>query len=209
MSRSWSMRQSAAAGRSHRSHADVSDFTSMELELRPVTRLEEILPQYRGTPIEMMLRYHNLGEPRPPSGGTPVMLVSMCMDHRKELHVPNEFAYVLRSAGGNLRDSEFEVSYAVAVGGVSTIALLAHTDCGMAHVSAKGERFVEGLVRRAGWAREDAERHFAEAASRYEIGDATHFVAGETHRLRQRYPKLLVAPFLYSVEDDTLAQVVY
>jgi hypothetical protein len=36
------------------------------------------------------------------------------MDYRKELVVPAEFAYVLRSAGGSLRDSEFEVSYAVA-----------------------------------------------------------------------------------------------
>ena len=179
-----------------------------EVELRPVTRIEDILPQYRRTPLEMMLRYHNLGESRPPSGGTPVMLVSMCMDHRKELHVPNEFAYILRSAGGNLRDSEFEVSYAVAVGGVSTIALLAHTDCGMVHVSAKGKRFVEGLVSRAGWSHEEAERHFAEAASRYEIDDATRFVVDETRRLRARYPTLLIAPFLYAVEDDKLAQVV-
>ena len=187
----------------------MSDSAAPELELRPVARIDDILPRYRNTPIELMLRYHNLGEPRPPSGGTPVLLVSMCMDHRKELHVPNEFAYVLRSAGGNLRDSEFEVSYAVAVGGVSTIALLAHTDCGMAHVTAKHDRFVEGLVRRAGWARKDAEHHFAEAASRYEIGDATRFVVGETRRLRERYPLLLIAPFLYSVEDDKLAQVVY
>ena len=186
----------------------MSDAAPLQLELRSVSRVEDILPQYRGTPIEQMLRYHNLGAPRPPSGGTPVMLVSMCMDHRKELHIPNEFAYILRSAGGNLRDSEFEVSYAVAVGGVSTIALLAHTDCGMVHVSAKGQRFVDGLVRRAGWAREDAERHFAEAASRYEIGDATTFVADETRRLRARYPELLIAPFLYAVEDDKLSQVV-
>jgi carbonic anhydrase len=187
----------------------VSDAPSTTIELRRVAELDDILPLYRDTPIESMLRYHNLGEPCPPSGGTPVLLVSMCMDHRKALHVPNEFAYVLRSAGGNLRDSEFEVSYAVAVGGVSTIALLAHTDCGMVHVSAKGRPFVEGLVRRAGWTREDAEAHFAEAASRYEIGDATRFVVGETRRLRARYPKLLIAPFLYTVEDDKLAQVVF
>ncbi len=180
----------------------------IDIELRQVTRIGDILPQYRGTPLEMMLRYHNLGESRPPSGGTPVMLVSMCMDHRKELHVPNEFAYILRSAGGNLRDSEFEVSYAVAVGCVSTIALLAHTDCGMVHVSAKGKRFVDGLVNRAGWDQAEAERHFAEAASRYEIDDATTFVVAETRRLRARYPKLLFAPFLYNVDDDKLAQVV-
>ena len=176
--------------------------------LREVASVADILPAYRGTPIEMLLRYHNLGEPRPATHGSPVLLVSMCMDHRKELHVPNEFAYILRSAGGNLQDSEFEVSYAVAVGGVDTIALLAHTDCGMAHVSAKRERFVNGLVSRAGWARADAERHFEEAASRYEIGDAAGFVAAEARRLRVRYPKVLVAPFLYAVESDRLAQVV-
>ena len=173
-----------------------------------VRSIDDILPAYRGTPIELMLRYHNLGEPRPSTHGAPVVLVSMCMDHRKELHVPNEFAYILRSAGGNLRDSEFEVSYAVAVGGVDAIALLAHTDCGMAHVSAKRERFVNGLVSRAGWTRADAERHFEEAAGRYEIGDAAAFVAGEAQRLRERYPRLLVAPFLYAVESDRLAQVV-
>jgi carbonic anhydrase len=177
------------------------------IELKPVARLEDILPEYRGTPIEWMLRYHNLGEERPASRGTPELLVSMCMDHRKELHIPNEFAYVLRSAGSNLRDSEFEVSYAVAVGCVSTIALLAHTDCGMAHVSAKRDRFVQGLVERAGWTRDDALRHFEDAASRYEIGDATAFIAGEAERLRRRYPALLVAPFLYAVESDKLAQV--
>jgi len=178
------------------------------VELRAVTSLDDILPPYRGTPIEAMLRYHNFREPCPPTHGSPVLLISMCMDHRKELHIPNEFAYILRSAGGNLRDSEFEVSYAVAVGGVDTIALLAHTDCGMAHVMEKRDRFVNGLVARAGWSREDARQHFEEASSRYEIGDAAQFVAAEARRISARYPRLLVAPFLYAVESDLLAQVV-
>jgi len=181
---------------------------SRSVELRAVTALDDILPRYRGTPIEAMLRYHNLGEPCPPTHGSPVLLISMCMDHRKELHIPNEFAYILRSAGGNLRDSEFEVSYAVAVGGVDTIALLAHTNCGMAHVSAKRERFVNGLVARAGWSREEAEAHFEEASSRYEIGDAAQFVMSEARRIRARYPRVLVAAFLYAVESDLLAQVI-
>jgi carbonic anhydrase len=176
--------------------------------LRPVVTAEDILPEYRGTPIEKLLRYHNLGEPAPRSHGKPSMLVSMCMDHRKELRVPNEFAYVLRSAGGNLRDSEFELSYAVAVGGVSTVALLAHTDCGMAHVSAKRTQFVDGLIARAGWSREDAEHHFTDAVHRYEIGDPAQFAVGETRRLRKRYPALLFAPFLYTVDDDHLAQII-
>jgi carbonic anhydrase len=173
-----------------------------------VERLDDILPGYRGTPLEQLLRYHNLGEALPRTTGRPSLLVSMCMDHRKGLTIPAEFAYVLRSAGGNLRDSEFEVSYAIAVGGVSTIALLAHTDCGMAHVTAKHEPFVAGLMERGGWTRASAERHFAEAATRYEIGDPARFAVDEVRRLRTRYPRVLVAPFLYTVEDDRLAQLI-
>ena len=80
---------------------------------------------------------------------------------------------MLRSAGGNLRESEREVSYAVA-----------HAHFGMAHVSAKRDRFVRGLAERGGR---------AEAA---------------TARLRRLYPALLVAPLLDTVEDDRLAQAV-
>ncbi len=89
----------------------------------PVDSPDDILQSSRGTPIESLLRYHNLAEPLPPSTGHAHLLVAMCMDHRKELVIPNEFAYVLRSAGGNLRDSEFEVAYAIA-----TIDPGAHAD---------------------------------------------------------------------------------
>jgi carbonic anhydrase len=176
--------------------------------LRPVASDGDILPAYRDTPVGRLLRYHALGAPLPPSAGHAELLVAMCMDNRKELRVPNEFAYVLRSAGGNLRDREFDVSYAVAVGGVSAIALLAHTDCGMAGVTARRETFVAGLAERGGWTRADAERHFEECAVRYQIGDPVAFVVGEAARLRRRYPGLLVAPLLYRVEDDTLTQIV-
>lgn len=175
--------------------------------LIPVHTASNILPKYRGTPVERLLRYHNLGEPLPPTTGHAEMLISMCMDHRKDLTVPNEFAYVLRSAGGNLRDSEFEISYAVGVGGISTIALLAHTDCGMSDVTDKREAFVRGLVERAGWEEEAASDQFSKYAARYEIGDPIKFVVMEAARLRNLYPGLMVAPLLYTVEDDRLLQV--
>jgi carbonic anhydrase len=162
---------------------------------------------YRGTPVERLLRYHNLGDPLPPSTGHAEMLVGMCMDNRKELRLPNEFAYVLRAAGGNLKGSEFEVSYAVGVGGISTIALLAHTDCGMAHVTERRDLFVRGLVERAGCKAEDASRHFDKYATRYEIGDPVKFVVSEAVRIQSYYPRLMVAPLLYTVEDDRLTQI--
>lgn len=156
----------------------------------------------------MLLRYHNLAEPIPASTGHAELLVGMCMDNRKDLMLPGEFAYVLRAAGGNLRDSEFEISYAVAVGGVSTLVLLAHTDCGMAHVTGKRDAFVRGLVERGGWEPAAAEHQFVEYAARYESGDPVEFVCGEAARLRHIYPALLVAPLLYTVEDDRLVQIV-
>ncbi len=175
--------------------------------LVPVTEPEAILPGYRGTAIERLLHYHNLGYPLPATTGRAQLLISMCMDHRKDLLLPNEFAYVLRSAGGNLRDSEFEVSYAIGVGGVATVALLGHTDCGMADVTQQRAEFVRGLVERAGWAADVAAMHFDRYASQYQIGDAIRFVCDEAVRLRRLYPAILVAPLLYEVETDRLVQI--
>jgi carbonic anhydrase len=175
--------------------------------LVPVLAEADILPEHLGTPFEWFLRYHNLGEPLPPTSGRAELLVGMCMDHRKDLTLPNEFAFVLRAAGGNLRGREFDISYAVAVGGVTALALLAHTDCGMAHVTEKRAAFVAGLVERGGWGEREAAAHFDECVPRYEIGDPLGFVVAEADRLRARYPGLRVAAFLYQVEDDRLAQV--
>lgn len=177
------------------------------IRLVSVDTPEDIFPVYRGTAIEQLLQYHNLGASLPLTTGHARMLISMCMDHRKDLVLPGEFAYVLRSAGGNLRDSEFEVSYAIGVGGVSTVALLAHTDCGMAHVTQKRSDFVSGLVTRGGWIPAAAEAHFDRYAERYQIGDPIKFVCEEAQRLRQLYPPVLIVPMLYDVETDRLMQI--
>jgi len=173
----------------------------------PVDSPDDILQSYRGTPIESLLRCHNLAEPLSPSTGHAHLLVAMCMDHRKEFVIPNEFAYVLRSAGGNLRDSEFEVAYAIAVGGVDAIALLAHTDCGMSHVLSKREPFIEGLVQGAGWTPESAAEHLDDDAHRHRIGDAVTFVVDEGARLRTLFPAVRAAALLYRVDSDRLTQV--
>jgi len=175
--------------------------------LIPVDGVEAILPAYRGTPIERLLRHHNLGQEQPRTDRRAELLISMCMDHRKYLMLPTEFAFVLRSAGGNLQGREFELSFAIAVGGVRTIALLAHTDCRMTRVTGMRDAFVSGLVERGGWAADDAAAQFDRHAERYEIGDAVEFVCSEVDRLRRLYPGVQVAPLLYRVEDDRLVQI--
>jgi carbonic anhydrase len=128
----------------------------------------------------------------------------MCMDNRKHLHMPDNFAYIIRTGGANLRYSEFKVSYAIAVGGVRHIALIGHTQCGMVNLIARKEQFIQGLVKGAGWQARVAEDHFFHFAPMFEIGNEVDFVSSEVKRLRLRYPEIVVAPLLYRVEDNRL-----
>ncbi len=166
----------------------------------------DILPEHRETPVGGLLEYHNLGrgsrpwEPRR-------LLIGMCMDSRKTLRIPRDFAFVLRTAGADMRDNEFRISYAIAVGGVRTIALIAHTDCGMKRVAVLHDEFVRGLVEHAGWDEARSERLFAEGVRRFAIADEVEFVMQEAARLHGLYPRIGVAPLLYRVEDDRLYQL--
>jgi carbonic anhydrase len=175
-------------------------------DILPVTKPADILPIYRGTPVAALLEYHNLGRALDPVP-KPELLIGMCMDSRKTLRIPNDFAFVLRTAGANMRDNEFRISYAIAVGGVRTIVLIAHTDCGMARLEQRRAQFIDGMVASAGWDRARAERHFAESAPKFGIRDEVDFVLQEADRLCAIYPRIRVAPLLYKVDDDLLYQL--
>jgi carbonic anhydrase len=166
--------------------------------------VEGDIPQhYRGTPIGLLFEYHNLGR-QYESYSNAQLLIGMCMDNRKHLRIPDNFAFIIRSGGANLRYSEFKVSYAVAVGNVRSIALVGHNQCGMVNLVSRKEQFIRGLVESAGWEPQAAEEHFHQYAPMFEIGNEIDFILGEVKRLRFRYPKVLVAPLLYRVEDNRL-----
>ena len=84
---------------------------------------------------------------------------------------------------------------------------MTHTDCGMVGVRRKRETFVAGLVEDAGWSPDAAAQHFDESVAVYEIGDPIAFVRDEARRLSMLYPRVLVAPLLYRVEDDRMVQI--
>ena len=172
----------------------------------PVNYRDDILPEYRDTPVGLLLEYHNLGR-APGTSAKAELLIGMCMDSRKSLRIPNDFAFVLRTAGANMRDNEFRISYAISVGGVRTIVLIAHTDCGMARLEQRRELFVHGMVEAAGWDEARAAKHFAESAPKFGIRDEVDFVMHEANRLREIYPRITVVPLLYRVEDDLLYQL--
>jgi carbonic anhydrase len=126
------------------------------------------------------------------------------MDNRKYLHIPDNFAFIIRSGGANLRYSEFKVSYAIGVGQVKHIALIGHNNCGMVNLGARKQIFIDGLVENAGWERNLAEEHFLHFAPMFEINNEIDFILSEVKRLRNRYPKIQIAPMLYLVEDNKL-----
>lgn len=171
--------------------------------LIPVISHNDIPLEYRQTPIERLLEFHNLNKDLAPYEKAE-LLIGMCMDNRKHLTIPDNFAYIIRAGGANLRFSEFKVSYAIAVGGVKCIALIGHNHCGMVNLVSRKTQFIDGLVDIAGWDKQVAEDHFMHFAPLFEIGGEIDFVLGEALRLRRRYPKIMVAPLYYLVEDNRL-----
>ncbi len=175
-------------------------------KLVKVSDEKDIFSQYRNTPVDNLLKYHNLGHSFEKHAKAE-MVISMCMDNRKQLTIPNNFAYILRSGGGNLRYSEFKLSYSIAIGGVKTLALIAHNNCGMVNLMSKKDKFINGLVQNAGWSQKQAEEHFTSFAPMFEIENEMDFTLNECKRLRNRYPKISVIPLFYNLEDNQLYQI--
>lgn len=168
-----------------------------------IENITDIPAEYRQTPIGLLLEYHNLGRSLE-TYAQAQLLIGMCMDNRKHLNIPDNFAFIIRAGGANLRYSEFKISYAIGVGGVGALALIGHTKCGMVNLAARKEAFIRGLVENAGWEEAQAEEHFRSFALLFEIGNEIDFTLSEVSRLRARYPKVIVAPMLYRVEDNRL-----
>lgn len=167
---------------------------------------EDILLRYQNTPIEKLLQYHNLSEELEKYEAAE-LIIGMCMDNRKQLRLPDNFAYFIRTGGGNLRNSEFKVSFAIAIGDLKTLALIAHNNCGMVNLIDKKDKFIGGLVKNAGWSKKKAEDHFYTFAPLFEIENEIDFVISESQRLQTKYPTITVAPLFYKMEDGLLYQI--
>ncbi len=105
----------------------------MDKKLIPVHGREDIPGEYQDTAISLLVEYHNLGREFNQYSQAQ-LLIGMCMDNRKHLRIPDNFAYILRTGGANLRYSQFKVSFAVAIGGVSSMALIGHNNYGMVNL---------------------------------------------------------------------------
>lgn len=173
------------------------------MKLIKVQEKGQIPEEYLGTPLEMLVGYHNLGYSHKTYDRAEI-LVGMCMDNRKMLHLPENFAFIVRTAGANLRYSDFKVAFAIGVGGVSAVAVIGHNDCGMTKLMQKKDLFIKGIVEKAGWDSRKAEEHFMSFAPFFEIENEEEFILSEARRLREKFPKITVAPMIYRLEDNLL-----
>lgn len=171
--------------------------------LRNIEKKTDIPEIYQNTPIGLLLEYHNLKRPIDPYS-SPQLLIGMCMDNRLSLHIPENFAFIIRSGGTNLKYNEFHISYAIAIGGIRHITLIGHTQCGMVNLNDRRDLFIQGLENNAGWTKVDAEKHFYQFSQIFEIGNEIDFILNETRRLRQRYSNIQIAPMIYRVENNLL-----
>ena len=172
-------------------------------QLTPISTTDDISPEYRDTPIGLLLEYHNLNRASNEYKQAR-LLIGTCMDHRIRFQIPENFAYIIRAAGANLRQKEFQIEYAIAVGGVRSIALIAHSDCGMVNLHSKRTQFVNGLVEATKFENKLAEESFIQSAPKFEILNEMEFVDSEAERLGKRYPGIQIVPMLYRVEDHLL-----
>lgn len=172
-------------------------------QLKAIQSTNDIPEELNNTPFQKLLEYHNLGQPDR-EYDVAQMAIVMCMDNRKQLNIPSNFAYILRTAGARITGTDFKLSLAIGFGGIKYVALIAHTHCGMVDVKSKRARVIQGLIDNAGWTRERAEDHFDQHAPFFEIENEVDFVVNESKRLSEKYPKISFLPMLYKLEDNLL-----
>jgi len=126
------------------------------------------------------------------------------MDNRKHLNIPDNFSFIIRSGGANLKYSEFKVSYAIAIGNVKHIVLIAHNNCGMVNINNRKQEFINGLVNNAGWNIKEAEEHFIKYQPLFEINNEIDFIINESNRIKKLYPNITVVPMYYKTDDNLL-----
>lgn len=171
-----------------------------------ISESRQIPEKYIGTPIFKLLEYHNLGL-KHRIYKDPQMLIATCMDFRLNFNIPKNFAFMIRTGGANMKNMEFKISFAISIGGIKHIAIIAHTDCAMTKMTISQKSFVRGMVKSAKWSEGLAIRHFNSKSLEFGIKDEIDFTLKESKRLKKLYPGITIVPMLYEVEGDQISLI--
>ncbi|MBS1991366.1 MAG: hypothetical protein JSS83_12665 [Cyanobacteria bacterium SZAS LIN-3] len=158
----------------------------------------DIPARWHGTHIEQVIQAQNLGYPLHPQP-IPRVLIVTCMEYRYSMPVPSNYAYVIRTPGGRLIGSELALGYVLSRG-VKNILLIAHNDCGMAHLPEHTEHIIDALTDQ-GWKRELAEQFVRTQIEKLGVRDELSALELEYHRLKKLFRNVHVAPLFLTLED--------
>lgn len=173
------------------------------LKLKSVLTEKDIPKEYKSTPIQKLLRYHNLNRPLDKYEHAELGIIK-CIDNRERLNIPSNFAFIIRTAGAKIHNGEFNISSPVALNNIRYFAIIGHTDCAMVSLLSKRNRAVRGLAKNAGWSLGEAERHFLYHAPVFQTESEVSSVYSESKRLKSLYPKVNFVPMIYKVKDHLL-----
>lgn len=168
-----------------------------------INSLSDIPPQFDGTPIEALLRSQNFYEVSDDTEQSANLIIGMCTDYRKQLHLPKDCAYVVRSPGANMKGQEFSIALALSYG-IEYMALLVHNHCIMSNPVERRRKFVRILAREHKWNIFEARRAFDRSVHELRIGDPVKFALEESVRLERLFAHLTVVPLLYDVDTDRI-----
>lgn len=173
------------------------------MNLKSINKEEDIPKSIFNTPLGDLLKFHNI-ENKSSEYKNPELIIVTCMDYRIGLNIPKKFAYIIRTAGARILESEFKISFASALANIKHVAIIGHTLCGMANLSSKKETFIKGMTANVGWSNKDAESHFEVNAPKFGIQNEADFVVYQCTRLKEIYPNLSFLPLIYKVEDNKI-----
>ncbi len=171
--------------------------------LAPVDSIDDLPDELRVSPIKTVFECQNLGQINIAVPDTPQLIIGMCIDYARSLHLPRDFAYVIRREGANMQGAEFALAVAM-LNGISHMALIAHGSCAMSTTSGLRKRFIQTLMENHGWHVAQATKMFDDHMRSKEIDNEIDFVLEETDRLGRVFRGLIVVPLFYRSDNDRL-----
>jgi len=168
-----------------------------------ITKESEIPDAFKNTPIEVLLKSNNLGKIDIAPSETPELLIGMCIDYRKSLYLPRDWAYVIRREGANMLGAEFALALGTSMG-IKYMALIGHDRCAMSRPQNNRDNFIRCLTEEHGWNSDLATRFFEDHIRSHEIGNEISFMIEESNRLQRTFKGLTIVPMLYRLDDNKL-----
>lgn len=185
------------------SHKAVATSPTVDTRLTAINTLEDIPSHLQATPIADLINCQNFYDVSDEQATSANLIIGMCIDYRKQLHLPKNSAYVIRSPGANMQGCEFSIALGLSTK-IKYMALLVHNKCLMANPYPLEKNFKDTLVQEHNWSAGKASVFFDSHAASGLVGDVIDFAKDESTRLQTIFKGLTVVPLLYDVDSDRI-----